>query len=79
VKTAVPVPMRVGLEPGQAAPGCDGPCASYVVFGEHDAPPASVPAAGFELLGQPSEAWMALGYHVTRAASPARKAPAGKK
>jgi hypothetical protein len=76
VKTAVPVPMRVELEPGQPAPVCDGPCAGYVVFGENDAPPASVPAAGFELLGKPSEAWMALGYSVTRVVVPARRAPA---
>lgn len=76
VKTAVPVPMRVELEPGQPAPACDGPCAAYVVFGENDAPPANPPAAGFELLGKPSEAWMALGYSVTRAVVPARKAPA---
>lgn len=79
VKTAVPMPIRVGMEPGQPEPACDAPCAAYVVFGENDPLPASVPAAGFELLGKPSEAWMELGYSVTRAAVPARKAPVRKK
>lgn len=78
VKTAVPVPMRVELEPGQPAAVCDEPCASYVVFSEHDAPPASAPASGFEILGKPSEAWMALGYKVTRVVVPTRPAPARK-
>lgn len=78
VKTAVPVPMRVELEPGQPAAVCDEPCASYVVFSEHDAPPASAPASGFEILGKPSEAWMALGYKVTRVVIPTRPAPARK-
>lgn len=76
VKTAVPVPLRVAVDEGDRIPACDAPCSAYVVFNEHSSPPASVPGAGFELLGEASEAWMALGYSIARVAAPARRAPA---
>jgi hypothetical protein len=78
VKTAVPVPMRVAVEPGQHPPSCDAPCSSYTVFAAGEPPPANLPSAGFELLGDPGEAWMAFGYSVARVAAPVRRAPARK-
>lgn len=78
VKPAVPVPLRVAVEAGSPLPACDAPCAAYVVYHAGAAPPASVPGAGFELLGEASAAWMNLGYSVARVATPARRAPARK-
>lgn len=78
VKTAVPVPLRVAVEPGQPPPACDAPCSVYTVFADGAPPPAHLPGAGFELLGDPGEAWMTLGYTVARVAVPARRAPARK-
>lgn len=85
VQTALPVPLRVELEPGQPPPRCAGDCSAYTVYGADARPPASVPGAGFELLGEPSAAWMDLGYGVARAPAPAapkapvRRAPVRKK
>ncbi|MCL4795844.1 MAG: hypothetical protein KJZ84_14890 [Bryobacteraceae bacterium] len=79
VKTAVPVPLRVAVDEGEPTPACDAPCSTYTVFSDDSAPPpVPLAGAGFELLGKPSEAWMALGYAVVRAAQPVRRAPARK-
>jgi hypothetical protein len=45
VKTAVPVPMRVAVEAGEAVPVCDGPCSTYMVFEAGERAPARVAGA----------------------------------
>jgi hypothetical protein len=80
VAPAVPVPMRVGVEAGERVPACEAPCAVYTVYPAGAAVPAAVAGAGFELLGEATEAWKTFGYEVARvAAAPARKAPVRKK
>jgi hypothetical protein len=66
VKTAVPVPMRVAVEAGEAVPVCEGPCSTYTVFEAGARAPAKVAGSGFELLGEAGAGWVALGYTVAR-------------
>lgn len=80
VETAVPVPLRVAVEAGEALPVCDGPCAAYMVFEAGTETPAKVAGSGFELLGEPDAGWVALGYTVAAVAPVApRRAPVRKK
>jgi len=81
VKTAVPVPMRVALEAGETLPACDGPCATYTVLEAGTRAPANLGGSGFELLGEVSAGWVALGYTVAPVApaAPRRRTPVRKK
>jgi hypothetical protein len=80
VKTAVPVPMRVALEAGEALPACDGPCATYSVYEAGTRAPANLGGSGFELLGEVSAGWVALGYTVAPVKPPApRRRPVRRK
>lgn len=81
VKTAVPVPMRVALEAGEALPASDGPCSTYTVFGEGARAPANLGGSGFELSGEAGAGWVALGYTVTpvKPSAPRRRTPVRKK